>query len=414
MSVDGPRRRTQRTNCPSAAKAASRKAAHGASERRARQSAEPTCSELSGVIPSSRGLPRVLEQRAKAHVERSLPSLGLAVCGTGRATNSRRRAPRPGRRGVGGFRTRAPNRGRHSRSSGPEKCEKKWEFSGSCPCTLETCAWNNNERRTNHAPTPAVHRASCWPDKVVSLLAAASRASTLMALPGVRRNTCADRQGPSRRAASHVRSRWRISDRNSPAAETQRRSHWTRPVPPNMPSTTGRTRDGCAVTWLLSQLANATTLSSGVYFDDSRTQEARKDSTAYFAGKWLSCNARRAEKPPTPAALVVRFALQDRNKLGHANSKLGHLFHEIRRRSCRSPKGVAASSRSETAPIVAPKGAGDKYFSPGRCSTITGLTAICSCADKWCPGRLLHTNANRLRQNISLLFADGLLPERRK
>ncbi|KAL3184805.1 hypothetical protein MRX96_030702 [Rhipicephalus microplus] len=218
MSVDGPRRRTQRTNCPSAAKAASRKAAHGASERRARQSAEPTCSELSGVIPSSRGLPRVLEQRAKAHVERSLPSLGLAVCGTGRATNSRRRAPRPGRRGVGGFRTRAPNRGRHSRSSGPEKCEKKWEFSGSCPCTL----------------------------------------------------------------------------------------------------------------------------------------------------------------------------------------------------GCRSPKGVAASSRSETAPIVAPKGAGDKYFSPGRCSTITGLTAICSCADKWCPGRLLHTNANRLRQNISLLFADGLLPERRK
>ncbi|KAH8023522.1 hypothetical protein HPB51_014771 [Rhipicephalus microplus] len=29
----------------------------------------------------------------------------------------------------------------------------------------------------------------------------------------------------------------------------------------------------------------------------------------------------------------VRFALQDRNKLGHANSKFGHLFHEIRRRS---------------------------------------------------------------------------------
>ncbi|KAH8022468.1 hypothetical protein HPB51_024567 [Rhipicephalus microplus] len=70
-----------------------------------------------------------------------------------------------------------------------------------------------------------------------------------------------------------------------------------------MPYTTGRTRDGCAVTRLLSRLANATTLPGGVYFNDPSTQEARKDSTAYFAGKWLSCNAQRAEKPPAPLAL---------------------------------------------------------------------------------------------------------------
>lgn len=61
-------------------------------------------SELSGVIPRARGLRRAPEQ-SKAHVERSPPSLGLAACGTGRATNSGR-AARTGRRGAGGARTR--------------------------------------------------------------------------------------------------------------------------------------------------------------------------------------------------------------------------------------------------------------------------------------------------------------------